>query len=371
MDYFDAGQYTVTVSNPSGSLSSETRLQVGQIAYWGGVRGYDDAYYPVDPPPALTNVISIAAGRDFGMAITGDGIPHMWLYRNELRFPFWVTGVIGSSAGSYAGLILRDTGDVYLRNEHSWALPDKGANTQDIVAISGGATHYLALTTRGTVRAWRDDSFHPGDIPADLERVVAVAAGEGHSLALQDDGTVVAWGDNTMGQTNVPSGLSNVVGITAGGHFSVALTEGGKVVSWGAAPPPPPGLEGVIRIAAGRAHVLALRADGTVLSWGSQTNVPPGLHNVLAISTREDFNLALVGDRPPPLGIALEDPIMTPQGVSVTFPTTSGHVYRLEYRDTWSDAWHPLPLIAGNSRQRTATDPSPTSQTRFYRVRQW
>jgi hypothetical protein len=214
-----------------------------------------------------------------------------------------------------------------------------------------------------------------------LANVVAIAAGYHHNLALKEDGEVVAWGGNTSGQTNVPPGLANVVAISAGQIHNLALRLDGTIVGWGnnyaGLATPPADLTNAIAIACGGGHNLTLTADGTVVAWGGdnlsgQTNVPPFVTNVVAISAGAGHSLALLGDDRPVLRARLSNPTKGANGFSVFLPTRSGRVYRLEYKNSLTDAqWTAMPLVAGNGGTSTLSDPTAPNTQRFYRVRQW
>jgi len=172
---------------------------------------------------------------------------------------------------------------------------------------------------------------------------VMVAAGGLHNLALKADGQVVAWGNNENGQTNVPAGLSNVIAITAGDY-----------------------------------HSLALKADGTAVAWGQYftgnsfvpAEVPVGITNLVAIAAGSDHDLAIVG-KPVPLA-TLANASFVGNSFSVSLPTQSGRVYRLEYTDSLTETnWMALPLAPGNGSSQTLIDSTVSSAQRFYRVPRW
>jgi Regulator of chromosome condensation (RCC1) repeat len=163
----------------------------------------------------LTNVVAIAAGSDWGLALKADGTVVGW----------------GDSSN---GQISIPTG------------------LTNVVAIVAGNLHSLALKADGTVVGWGYNNYGETTIPAGLANVVAIAAGATYSHALKADGTVVGWGDNTSGQTTIPPGLNNVVAIASTGGFTMALKTDGTVVNWGYSS------YGEITIPAGLTNVVAI-----------------------------------------------------------------------------------------------------------------
>jgi alpha-tubulin suppressor-like RCC1 family protein len=207
----------------------------------------------------LSNVTSVAAGRDFSMALKGDGTVVAW---GENRF----------------GQTSVPTG------------------LSNVIAIAAGYSHSLALKKDGTIASWGQGN----PPPKGLSNVVAIAAGgeSGRNLALKSDGTVADWPVRSVRyDSTVPVGLSNVVAIAAGSGHSLALKRDGTIVGWGETGASPAGLNNVVSIAAGNDYSVALKSDGTVVAWGNdsfhQTDVPAGLSNVVAIAAGNNFCLAI------------------------------------------------------------------------------
>jgi hypothetical protein len=130
---------------------------------------------PTNVPPGLSNVVSVAAGPMYALALRSDGSIVAW-------------GIASS------------TPPVSLTN---------------VVAIAGGVQNQpYALCSDGTVASWDN---HGALLPvAGLSNSVAIASGLGHGIALCNDGTVFGWGGNPYGETGFISSLSNVVSVAAG-----------------------------------------------------------------------------------------------------------------------------------------------------------
>jgi hypothetical protein len=352
------------VAVAAGAGTSLALRSDGTIVAWGG--NYGDQRY--NTPPPLSNVVAIAAG---GAAIFDSLVSHSLALRADGTVVLWGQAWDGQSLCWCIPL--------------TW-VPDGLAN---VVGVAAGYRHSVALRSDGTVAAWVSPEYGMSNsvieaVPADLTNAVAVAAGDSYSLALRDDGTVVAWGSANFGETNIPAGLSNVVAVAAGTSHCLALRADGTVVAWGKyytyttnlEVTVPSGLRNVVAISAGSNHSLALRADGTVLEWGvnwvDATNVPYGLTNAIAIAAGSDHGLAIIGDGAPVVHASLSLPTKDANGISISLPTQSGRVYRLEYKDSLADTgWMALPLVAGTGHKRTLTDPTCTGAQRYYRVRRW
>jgi len=155
----------------AGTWHSVALLADGALTAWGPLQTPTEV---LTPPPGLSNIIALAAGKDFTLALRADHTVVQWP-TNEVP----------------AGL-------------------------RDVVAVAARHRHSLALRSDGTVVAWGDDTPEwasvsagptpprPLEVPAGLTGVVAVAAGHLHSLALLASGRVVAWGNNLYGQIEAP-----------------------------------------------------------------------------------------------------------------------------------------------------------------------
>jgi alpha-tubulin suppressor-like RCC1 family protein len=138
-------------------------------------------------PADLTNVIAIATGREFHMALKADGTVAVWGYwpdeDNYTLLPTFVP-----------------------------------PNLSNVVAIAAGSRHCAALRTDGTVVTWGTNVMGIVTAPAGLSNVVAITARGKVNYALRADGSVVAWGKHT----ELPA-LSNVIAIARGENHGLAL----------------------------------------------------------------------------------------------------------------------------------------------------
>lgn len=254
-------------------------------------------------PPDLTNIVDIAAGDGFAVALRADGTLRAWGTNvvAVTNVPAGISNIVAVEAAARHVLALRGDGKVFTWGNDS-AVNQNFAPT-NATRISAGWRQNLAVLKGGTVASWPDRNFIPF---GGLSNIVDVAVGGSHGLALTASGMVIAWGDNGVGQGDVPEGLSNVVSVAAGTTFSAALTAEGRLHVWGrntyASLPQLPGGDKFVSISASLYHLLAIREDGSVFAWGGnfsgQTNVPPSVTNAVLLAAGDNVSLAVSGPVP-------------------------------------------------------------------------
>jgi len=249
----------------------------------------------------LTGVKAIAAGREHTVALKCDGT--VWAWGNNIFGQIgdnthtdkytpvqvvgtdsvgFLTNVISIAAGYWYTIALKEDGTVW-----TWGSGPMGDNTTtnrktpvqvlgpggigvltDVIAIAAGDFHAMAVKKDGSVWAWGDNNCGQlGDntttnrsTPVQvmglggigfLAGAKAIAAGASHTVVLKDDGTLLAWGLNCYGQLGD--------GTRTGQDTPVqVLGLGGAGI-----------LTGVKAIASGSYHTITLKEDGTVWTWGS------------------------------------------------------------------------------------------------------
>ena len=204
----------------------------------------------------LNDVVSIAAGDGFSLALKKDGTVVAWGLQEAIgtapTFPDNNVEESPMQIDSVTGLPVQAKGDT--------------------IKKSFG----VGIINDGTVVTRVDNKE-----PAPLSNVVAIAAASFSSVVVKDDGTVMEW--DSAGslpqnrQLSVVPGLTNVISVAIGEGYQrirpVALKKDGTVANWGGESiyndaTPPAGLSNVVAIAVGSNHTLALKNDGTVIGWG-------------------------------------------------------------------------------------------------------
>lgn len=250
----------------------------------------------------LSNVVSIAAGRYFSLALKTDGTLATW---GQNYIPKELTNVVAVAAAGYMSAAVKPDGTVveWLSDPslHQYGELFRAVGVSNAIAVALGETSIdtrkVALIRGGTVTSWGRQSVHRDeDPPAGLSNVVAVAASGGHTLALKSDGTVIGWGYNRTGQAtgtptkdfpNISAGqvrieghtLTNIASVAAGDGYSLALTRDGRLIAWGRMVNElypvtvPLGLSNVVAVAAGWDTCLAITTNSLV---AERYHAPPG-----------------------------------------------------------------------------------------------
>ncbi|WP_051318216.1 Ig-like domain-containing protein [Cohnella thermotolerans] len=235
-----------------GTVWSWGNNSVGQLGVGKSRTSLSLSKFPVqvvnsDNTGGLTNVVAISAGSDHALALKADGTVWSWGENvngqlgtgsaMDSNKPIQVKGVggtgaltnvIGIAAGNGFSLALASDGTVW-----SWGLNDDGQ--------LGNGT----LTKRSTPVQVLDVSGTGG-----LSGVIAISASRYFSVALKSDGTVVSWGYNQFGQLGNNStvtskrpvqvlgsggtgALNGVTEICAGTFHVIALKSDGMIWGWG------------------------------------------------------------------------------------------------------------------------------------------
>lgn len=212
-----------------GTVRSYGANSYGQlgIGYVGG-ENITDAYEPTEQVIGLSNIVDIAAGHQFSMALDSSGRVYAWgnnkngQVGNGNTYPFFTTAQLVSGISN-------------------------------IESISAGHYHALAQNSSGTVYGWgkattgafgfsaASNNYTPTTIPVD--NVEKAVAGLDNSFFIKTDGTVYACGNNSYGQlgdgtitsrnTISAVNISNVADISS--NFStVFLKSDGSVYGCGA-----------------------------------------------------------------------------------------------------------------------------------------
>jgi alpha-tubulin suppressor-like RCC1 family protein len=299
-----AGDYSVVVSNPLGSITNTgTRVEVipafltalspDQSTFQGGTARFQVA--ATGPGP-----LSYQWQFD-GTDLAGATDSVLQLDHVQAHQAGSYSVKIGNAHGTLSSPAVRlRVGQVVAWGDNAMGRTNVPAGLTGVTRIFQTYRQVLALKADGTLVTWGGSAV----VPAGLDRVVEVAAGVAHYVALREDGTLVAWGDNYAGETDVPPGLAGVTAIAVRDAVNFAVTAAGGVVVWGdlyhELAGVPQGLGQVEAISIGSRHALALMADGTVAAWGNnewgQIEVPIRLAGVVKVLAAGDLSLALRKD---------------------------------------------------------------------------
>jgi len=324
-------------------------------------------------PGSLTNIVAVAAGGDYTVALKSDGTLLDWGVGNDTADQLaQASNITAIAASSYYILgLTRDHTVLYWPDDDDYDfLPPE--NLTNAIAIAMGGDQALALRQDGTVVTWGNDNN--ASVPPSLHNVTAIAAGDRFYLALDRNGHVTAWGDDSDGACDVPSDLTNAVAIAAGEFHSVALKSDGTVIAWGddfdGETDVPPGLSNVVSIASSciSDFTLALQRDGTVVGWGYSEFGPfpvtASFANVTAIATGDYHSVAIVHDTPSFAG----NEIRSNGSFQTDFFGDPGRDYIFQTSTNLSD-WNDLMTLTCTNSRMPFVDSTATGAKQFYRVK--
>jgi len=184
-----------------------------------------DQFHQAFVPAGLSNVVDFAISHGEGLALRRDGTVAEWTLSGQMPIEWQslektnsketgyrmlsadykvidgLSNVVSIAAGLEFNLALKRDGTVF-----GWGFNEGGMATgvqETNFPIRWGYYFRESWTSQGLVTIGSQV----------LSNVVAVAAGQSISLALKNDGTIVAWGDGPYHRVDVPPGLSNVVAI--------------------------------------------------------------------------------------------------------------------------------------------------------------
>lgn len=251
-----------------GSATVSANFNRHGILFWGESDTGEGSI-----PYALSNVLQVAGGETYVIALKDDGDVVGWgnNINGQLNAPAALDAV-AISAGDWHAIALKDDGTVSVWGTTGNDLQTIPGNAVDLAAVSAGDTHNAVLREDGTVVTWGNNSYGQIDIPVGLNTVIDVQGGRRHTVALRADGTLYAWGTNDLGEIDVPEGEDDVVEIAVGAHHTVALRSDGTIFAFGentsGQSTVPEGLTNVVEIGAGDYFSMAKTADGSIYAWG-------------------------------------------------------------------------------------------------------
>lgn len=224
---------------------------------------------------------SVSASNDYGLVMSSNAyltaermvvMDYLPNFAAPRPTPSGLTNIIALAAGNSFSLALRTDGRVAAWGDNTYGQTNLPAGLSNVTAIAAGTAHALALRSDGSVVAWGDDTYGQTVVPPGLTGVSAIASAYNQNLVLKSDGTVVGWGYNGGGLLNIPSTLSNVVAISMGYYCGAAVKLDGSVVIWGQNPygqaTIPFWADHVANIAVGGSRTWVQFQDASIRNWG-------------------------------------------------------------------------------------------------------
>lgn len=202
------GEYSMTVLTTEGEVLTCGSGSYGRL---GNLETIDQLYLEPVEILGAEDVIQIAGGFAFNLALNSGGIIHAWGRNNE--------GQLGTGMGLAA--------DMYAME--SLPRPIEGnLEGRTVTRIAAGHTHAAAVTSDGALFTWGMNYTHEPKLETTLlhTKIVDVACGQNYSLALDEEGRVYSMGKGKTGVLGLASTKASAYPILVEG-----IPEDEKVVS--------------------------------------------------------------------------------------------------------------------------------------------
>ena len=268
-------------------------IYAAQKVYRGESAATNDDWY-------IQDVIDIAAGKSFSVALKADGTVWTWGLNTSYQLGIGDTMTRPVPTQVLAGA--SSTTEKYLKN---------------ITAVAAGEGHVLVATTDGTMYSWGYNNWgqlgnnttttatKPVKV-SNITNVAAISANYYNSMAMTSDGSVYTWGWNEYGQIGDGSYRYDTFYLHHHDSYShdhwndptyMNKTVPTQVVK-GVTGSDTAYISNIWNISAGRINMYVIHEDGYVYAWGSNskgqtgddTNTKDGNYVSLHNGTRLEYH---------------------------------------------------------------------------------
>jgi alpha-tubulin suppressor-like RCC1 family protein len=181
------GEYSMTVLTTEGEVLTCGSGSYGRL---GNLETIDQLYLEPVEMIAGDDVIQIAGGFAFSLALNKGGIIHAWGRNNE--------GQLGTGMGLAV--------DMYAME--SLPRPIEGnLEGRHVTRVAAGHTHAAAVTSNGELFTWGMNYVHEPRLETSLlhTKIIDVACGQNYTLALDKQGRVYSMGKGKTGVLGLAS----------------------------------------------------------------------------------------------------------------------------------------------------------------------
>jgi alpha-tubulin suppressor-like RCC1 family protein len=231
-----------------------------------------------------TDIIQIVVDEYQTVILTESGEVFLWNnHRNEFEsLPKVLTSVKSIAGERYLFFALTQSDDLYffgntsmwIYPQISWYLPSNAKH----VGIEAGFRDAVAWSSDKKLVGW-GENFSSMNLKRDKPTVKHISVGQAHTVTLYDDGTVSVDDYNQL-ENRIIDGLQDAVAWDEDHKFWMGQDDLDRAI---AKLSPPSNLQNVRSVCAGENQSIAVLANGSVVTWGWNShifNFPSDLSNI-------------------------------------------------------------------------------------------
>ncbi|KAG7367372.1 regulator of chromosome condensation RCC1 repeat protein [Nitzschia inconspicua] len=188
------GESHTTVLTTEGEVLTTGASSYGRLG--NGETSEDSLYFDSVEILQEGNVIQIAGGKSFTLALTKEGVVYGWGRNHK--------GQLGTGFGMAV--------DMYSMEQIPTPIDGDELINRTVTKIAAGSNHAACITTSGELFWWGMSlNLEPVRVAEVLHtKIIDIACGQDYTMALSEDNHIYIWGAGKTGVLGVGSGTKNL-----------------------------------------------------------------------------------------------------------------------------------------------------------------
>lgn len=188
------GESHTTVLTMEGEILTTGAASYGRLG--NGETSEDSLYFDAVEILQEGNIVQIAGGKSFTLALTNDGIVYGWGRNHK--------GQLGTGFGMAV--------DMYSMEQIPTPIDGDELINRTVTKIAAGSNHAACITTSGELFWWGMSlNLEPVRVAEVLHtKIIDIECGQDYTMALSEDNHIYIWGAGKTGVLGVGSGTKNL-----------------------------------------------------------------------------------------------------------------------------------------------------------------